>query len=139
MLKSDVRAPATATPTAIPSGKLWMVTARASIVVRDSLLFGPSGPPIGWMCGVTWSIRRRKANPVSRPTVTGTTAILPDPISRAGMIRDQTEAATMTPDAKPSRVFCSRSGISLRMKNTKADPRAVPRNGISKAVKTAFI
>ena len=39
-------APAMATPTAIPSGRLCMVTASASMVVRDNLLRGPSGPPL---------------------------------------------------------------------------------------------
>ena len=52
MLKSAVKAPAMATPTAIPSGKLWMVTANASLVVRDSRLLGPSASPLACMCGV---------------------------------------------------------------------------------------
>jgi hypothetical protein len=55
------------------------------------------------------------------------------------MISDQTEAATITPEANPSRTFCTSAGISRFMKNTKADPRAVPRNGIRRAVKTEFI
>jgi hypothetical protein len=56
-----------------------------------------------------------------------------------GMIRDHTEAATITPEANPSRTFCSRGGISLFMKNTKADPRAVPRKGINNAIRTGLM
>ena len=48
-------------------------------------------------------------------------------------------AATMTPEAKPNRTFCSMSGMSRCIKNTKADPRAVPRKGIINAVTIGFI
>ena len=84
-------------------------------------------------------MRSRNANPASRPMVTGTIEALLEPISMAGIMSDQTDAATMTPDAKPRRAFWSPSGMSFFMKNTKADPRAVPRKGIIKAVKTAFM
>ena len=63
----------------------------------------------------------------------------PCPMSMAGMISDHTEAATITPEAKPSRSFCTSGGISRLMKKTKADPRAVPRKGIINAAKTGFI
>ena len=139
MLKSAVRAPAMATPTAIPSGKLWMVTARASLAVRERRLFGPSGPPARWMCGVMWSMSSRKAKPASKPTADGMTAEAPLPISMDGMISDQTDAATITPEANPRRTFCSIGGISRFMKNTKADPRTVPRKGINRAVSTGLI
>lgn len=52
---------------------------------------------------------------------------------------DQTDAATITPDAKPSRIFCSMAGISLCIKNTNAEPSAVPRNGINNPISIAFI
>ena len=128
-------APAMATPTAIPSGKLWMVTARASIVVLDSLLFGPSGPPTGCRCGVIWSISNRKAKPPSRPMVAGQTP----PISIPGISRDHTEAATITPDAKPSSIFCTSSGIAFFIKKTKPAPSVVPRKGIKRANRVLFI
>ena len=57
----------------------------------------------------------------------------------AGIIRDHTDAATITPEANPRSTFCSNAGISRFMKNTKADPRAVPRNGIIKAVNTGLM
>ena len=47
VLKSDATAPAMATPTAIPSGKLCIVTANANIVVRERWLRGPSTSPWG--------------------------------------------------------------------------------------------
>ena len=78
-----------------------MVTANANMVVRESLLMGPSCPPLGCMCGVARSIRKRKANPPNNANVTGPIS----PISRAGMIKDQTAAATITPEAKPSNAF----------------------------------
>ena len=56
-----------------------------------------------------------------------------------GMMSDQTDAATITPEAKPSRIFCIRGGISRFMKKTKADPKAVPRNGIKRAVMTGLV
>ena len=55
------------------------------------------------------------------------------------MSSDHTEAATITPEAKPSRTFCKSSGMSFFMKKTKADPRAVPRKGISRARKVLSI
>ena len=69
----------------------------------------------------------------------GMTAALPSPISMAGIISDQTDAATITPDAKPNNAFCKSSGMSRLIKNTKAAPSAVPRNGIKSAIKTGFI
>ena len=49
----------------------------------------------------------------------------------AGISSDHTEAATITPDAKPNSDFCSRADISSFMKNTKAEPSIVPSSGIS--------
>lgn len=77
----------------------------------------------------------RKAKPPNRPIVAGH---MP-PISIPGISNDQTEAATITPEANPNRIFCSRSGISFFIKKTKADPSAVPRKGIIKAIIVAFI
>ena len=45
----------------------------------------------------------------------------------------------MAPAAKPSRIFCNSSGMAFFMKKTKADPSAVPRKGIRRAINTAFI
>ena len=44
---------------------------------------------------------------------------------------DHTDAATITPDAKPSSEFCSRTDISFRIKNTNAEPSIVPSSGIN--------
>ena len=51
-------------------------------------------------------------------------------ISIAGMSNDHTDAATITPEAKPSNDFCSRMDISSFIKNTKAEPSIVPNSGI---------
>ena len=58
---------------------------------------------------------------------------MPEHISMLGMSSDQMEAATITPEAKPKRVFCNFAGISSFMKNTKPEPRVVPMNGIISA------
>ena len=65
--------------------------------------------------------------PARKPTAAGTT-LLPV-ISIDGISSDHTLAATITPLAKPSSVFCRRSGISFRMKKTNADPSIVPARG----------
>ena len=104
------------------------------MAVRDSLQRGPSGSaqPI-CKCGVSLSIANRRAMPAIKPTAAGTTAMRPMPahISIPGMSSDHTEAATITPEAKPNNDFCANTGMPLFMKNTKAEPKTVPRNGIS--------
>ena len=57
-------------------------------------------------------------------------------ISMAGISSDQTDAAIMTPDAKPSSNFPSFASISFFMKKTIADPRTVPRKGIAIIIKS---
>ena len=54
--------------------------------------------------------------------------------SIAGTRRLQTEAATITPPAKPVRHFCIFMLSSFFIKNTHAAPSEVPRNGISNPV-----
>ena len=56
-----------------------------------------------------------------------------------GISSDHTLAATITPLAKPNMDFCSRSGISLRIRNTHAEPSTVPAKGINIPIITAFI
>ena len=71
--------------------------------------------------------------PRRNPTAAGITDHLPlsASISIAGMSSDHTDAATITPEAKPRSDFCSRTDISPRMKNTKAEPSIVPSSGTS--------
>ena len=71
--------------------------------------------------------------PSRKPTVAGTTDMRPmsSDSSMLGMSSDHTEAATITPDAKPSSTFCSQAGIVSRMKNTKPAPSTVPTRGMS--------
>ena len=54
-------------------------------------------------------------------------------------LHDHTLAATITPLAKPSSVFCILSGISFFMKKTKAEPSIVPSSGSSIPMIMAFI
>ena len=125
------------TPTAIPSGRLWIVTARASIAVFDRCERIPSGLSVPiCRCGVSSSISKRKPIPNRKPTAAGITLHLPlsVSISIAGISSDHTDAATITPDAKPSNVFCNRTDISSRIKNTKAEPSIVPSSGISSPI-----
>ena len=55
-------------------------------------------------------------------------------ISIDGISSDHTDAATITPDAKPSSDFCSLGDISFFMKNTKAEPSMVPSRGIKRPI-----
>ena len=50
----------------------------------------------------------------------------------AGMSNDHTDAATITPDAKPNNDFCNLGDMSFFMKKTKAAPSIVPNKGINK-------
>ena len=75
----------------------------------------------------------RNANPPKNPITTGVML----PISIAGISSDHTDAATITPDANPKSIFWNNSGISFFIKNTNADPKTVPANGIKSAVKMA--
>ena len=75
----------------------------------------------------------RNPMPSRKPIAAGITFHLPlsASISIAGISSDHTDAATITPDAKPSNVFCNLTDISSFMKNTKAEPSIVPSSGIS--------
>ena len=55
---------------------------------------------------------------------------MPSLISMAGIRRDHTEAATMTPEAKPRRAFCTLGLKACLKKNTQEAPAAVPIKGI---------
>ena len=132
----------------MPSGRLWMVTASASIIVRESFDFGPSAvcAPM-CRCGVNSSINSRNAIPAKNPTAAGITPLSPADsspsrgaaISIDGISSDHTLAATITPLANPNSVFCILSGISFFMKKTKAEPSIVPISGSSIPMITAFI
>lgn len=127
-------APANTTPTAIPSGRLWRVTANASMAVRDKRERGPSGvSEPTWRCGVSSSSANRKKIPNRNPATAGMTLHLPlsASISIAGMSSDHTEAATITPEANPNSVFCTRGDISSFIKKTNAEPNIVPSSGIN--------
>ena len=128
-------APAKTTPTAIPSGRLWMVTAKASIAVFERCDRIPSGlsvPICRW--GVSSSIISRNPIPNRNPTAAGKTDHRPlsAAISIDGISSDHTDAATITPDAKPNSDFCSLGDMSFFMKNTKAEPSIVPSSGIKR-------
>ena len=55
---------------------------------------------------------------------------IPEACSMAGISRLHTEAATMTPAAKPVRARCKDSLNAFFRKNTHAAPSVVPRKGI---------
>ncbi len=50
-------------------------------------------------------------------------------ISIEGISSDHTEAATITPAAKPVSPFCTCGAMPRRIMNTHAEPSAVPKNG----------
>ena len=95
------------TPTAIPSGILCIVTANTSIVDFFNWLSRPSISLSKCICGMFRSNNNKNIIPSKKPTVAGTKANFPmsSDISIAGINNDQTEAATITPDAKPNNIF----------------------------------
>ena len=117
-------------PTAMPSGMLWSVTARTIMVVR----FQWAGKPSAWslpMC--RWGSRPSSsisaAPPSTKPPPTGSKMLLPasSAISMAGMSSDHTDAAIITPAAKPRNTFCMVWDISFLKKNTMPAPSTVAR------------
>ena len=77
------------------------------------------------------SKRSIKPIPAKNPTTAGNHAKLPIACdsSIAGMRSDHTDAATITPEAKPSNGFCSDLACLSLNSNTAAEPRMVPTKG----------
>jgi len=114
---------------------LWIVTASIIIAVLFSFDFIPSGLSLfRCKCGVKLSIISKNIIPNKNPTVAGNHVIPPCPsaISNDGISRDHIEAAIITPEAKPSNSFSSFELILFLIKNTIAEPKVVPKNGINK-------
>ena len=119
----------------MPSGRLCSATASVSIVLRPRLLFTPSGSALCWCrCGTNRSSASRKRTPTQKPTAAGRKDSFPHSAasSMAGISKLQMEAATITPAAKPVSDRCTRALSEPRMKNTQAEPSAVPTNGIKR-------
>ena len=111
----------------MPSGMLWSVTAETSSVVRFQLVWIPSGcSPSACRCGRNVSSAMRKATPSKKPPAAGTQPTCPSSsaCSMAGLSRDQTLAAIITPAANPRKMRCV-TARSLRKKNTIAEPAVV--------------
>lgn len=125
-------APATTAPTAIPSGMLCSVTASISIWRLPSDDFMPSGvSELTCWWGTRLSNASRKSMPRMMPTAAGIQLMRPISSARsiAGMTNDHTEAATMTPAAKPSNALCRRCDTLCRAKSTVEAPMTVPTSG----------
>ena len=86
------------------------------------------------------SIRSRNPIPVMKPTAAGMTAHLPmfSHIFMLGISNDHTEAAIMTPEAKPNSAFCTRGAMSFFIKKTKAEPKTVPNKGMRSPINIIF-
>ena len=115
-------------PTAMPSGMLCSVTARTSRVVRFQEEECPSGwsaPRCRW--GITESRAMRKPTPRRKPPAAGSQPGTPwlSASSMAGISRLHTEAATITPAAKPRKIRWAPSVTRLRKKKTIEAPRTV--------------
>ena len=83
----------------------------------------------------------RNPMPNRNPTAAGITLHLPlsASISIAGMSNDHTDAATITPEAKPNSDFCTRADISSFIKKTNAEPSIVPSSGISSPITNVVV
>ena len=118
----------------MPSGILCNVTASTIIVCLLKLLFGPSTELSRCICGVIVSSINRKNIPSIKPATAGTNCIFPRlcDCSSAGIRRLQTDAAIITPAAKPLSIFVVFTESSFFIKSTHAAPSDVPINGINK-------
>ena len=69
--------------------------------------------------------------PNTNPTAAGNHITPPcrSAISRLGISSDHTDAATMTPEAKPKRSLCKERAMDPRTRKTIAAPRTVPKKG----------
>ena len=74
------------------------------------------------------SSANRKPMPNRNPTAAGITLHLPlsASISIAGMSNDHTDAATITPEAKPNSDFCTRTYISSFIKKQMPSQASCP-------------
>ena len=119
-------------PTAMPSGRLCMVTARISLVVRFRPLRGPSSLRSKCIWGMSMSSTSKNSMPARNPITAGRKARVPMPSlwDSAGCSRLKNDADTITPAANPVRARLSFSPISFCKKNTQAAPRPVPMKGI---------
>ena len=72
--------------------------------------------------------------PNKNPIAAGIQATFPcvSVISIDGINNDHTDAAIITPDANPNKIFSTFLFISFFIKNTIAAPSVVPINGITK-------
>jgi len=130
MLILPANAPAKATPTAIPSGILWSVTARIIIVIFLILHF--VFLRLTWKCGIIWLIRSSDIIPTKNPLAAGNhDGIFLFAISIDGINKDQTEAAIITPDANPKSIFSTFLFILFFIKKTHDEPKVVPKKGIN--------
>ena len=120
---TPLSAPEKATPTAIPSGILWSVTAINSIRLSPS--FGVCVSSV-LISGTRKSSSIIPAVPLRKPATAG---IHEPAASIAGISSDHTEAAVITPAAKPSIARWKRGFAPFFIKNTAAAPIEVPMNG----------
>ena len=75
------------------------------------------------------------------PTAAGIQLILPigSDSSNEGIISDQTDAATITPAAKPRSALCIRDDTLWRASNTVEAPITVPRKGSATIVRVFIL
>ena len=114
----------------MPSGMLCSVTASTIIVVRFQWAGRPSASSLSrcrW--GSRWSRASRNTPPRRKPPPTGSRTLCPrsSTISMAGISRDHTDAAIITPAANPRNTFCMVWDIPFLKKNTMAAPSTVAR------------
>ena len=94
-----------------------------------------------WKWGITWSSNMTNTPPKRKLTAAGTQENLPKrgsaPLSE-GMRSDHTEAAIMTPAAKPRRIELVRFEMSPRKQYTNAEPAVVARKMIANPMRVMW-
>ena len=113
------------------------VTANTIIVVFFNFAFIPSGlSSFKCKCGIKLSNSNKNNIPKINPIAAGSHSIFPCSfaISIDGIINDHTDAAIITPDANPNNNFSTFRLNLFFIKNTIADPKVVPKNGIANPI-----
>ena len=111
-------------PTDNPSGTLWIVTAKNILLVFPNLfVLIPSSPPSRWKCGTNLSMPQMKKAPnrIDIDTIAHIGRCFVS-LFKAGTIKENMDAASIMPEAKPRNIWLIFGDISFFLKKkTKAE------------------
>lgn len=130
MVGSPARKPASTTPTAMPSGRLWVAQRRQhhrGLLQRGSRALRFIGSYVQMGCEVVDGQKQEHAAEKARAHGSHEGTAPPSAASSAGTMRLHTLAAIMTPAAKPKSALVKRSDMPWRANRTSAAPSVFPK------------